>query len=175
MSVPSSKSATTCEKPNLETERTPSSPFRPPSADSTGKVICRSTSSGASSGATVLICTCTDVVSGKASRGRRTAARTPSATRMAASSRTTNRFLRLNPIRALSIAGTPPAIGRSVAAPGADGALGDLGREQEGAGGNDLLARPQAPGHLDQIGPAGWPGQDPLRAVAAPLEREEDQ
>ena len=48
-------------------------PFKPPRACSTGKVICRSTSSGDSSGATVLIWTCTGVVSGKASSGRRTA------------------------------------------------------------------------------------------------------
>ena len=55
-------------------------PLRPPSAYSTGKVISRSTSSGESSGATVLIWTWTGVVSGKASSGSRTAARTPTTT-----------------------------------------------------------------------------------------------
>jgi hypothetical protein len=62
--------ATTCEKPNLEMERTFSSPGSPPMAVSRGNVIWRSTSSGLSALATVLTCTCTGVVSGKASTGR---------------------------------------------------------------------------------------------------------
>ena len=44
------------------------SPGKPPMANSTGKVICRSISSGTSAAAGVLICTCTGVVSGKASK-----------------------------------------------------------------------------------------------------------
>ena len=68
--MPSSKTATTCDRPNFEIERTCSSPGRPLIACSIGKVICRSTSSGPSAGAMVLICTCTGVVSGKASMSR---------------------------------------------------------------------------------------------------------
>ncbi len=103
MSVPSAKMATTCEKPNFETERTSSSPLSPPRAYSTGKVMSRSTSSGDSSGATVLIWTCTGVVSGKASSGRRVAERIPMTIRSPASKSTTNRFFRLKSMRALSI------------------------------------------------------------------------
>src|SRR3954468_10246659 len=175
MSVPSANSATTCEKPNFETERTSSSPLRPPRAYSTGKVMSRSTSSGASSGATVLTWTCTGVVSGKASSGRRRAASSPRTISRPARSRTTNRFFKLNPIRASSIVGPPRWPRRSVAAAGADAAAGDLGREQEGAIGDGLLARSQAPGDLDDIAPAGRPGQDPLRPVASPLLRQEHE
>src|ERR1051326_2877592 len=69
--------ATTCEKPNLETERTLSNPGNPPMDNSTGCVICCSTSNGLSDGATVLICTCTGVVSRKASIGSKLNARAP--------------------------------------------------------------------------------------------------
>ena len=70
MSVPSSNVTTTCDRPNFEIERTSSRPGRPLIACSTGKVICRSISSGESDGATVLICTWTGVVSGKASMSK---------------------------------------------------------------------------------------------------------
>src|SRR4051812_38837399 len=175
MSVPSAKSATTCEKPNFETERTSSSPLRPPRAYSTGKVMSRSTSPGASSGATVLTWTCTGVVSGNASSGRRCAASSPRTISRPARSRTTKRLFKLNPIRASSIVGPPRRPRRSVAAAGADAAAGDLGREQEGPVGDDPLPRLQPPGDLDDIAPAGRPGHDPLRPVAAPLLREEHE
>ena len=70
MSVPSSKVTVSCEKPNLETDRTSISPGNPEMTFSTGIVICCSTSSGVREGATVLTCTWTGVVSGKASMGR---------------------------------------------------------------------------------------------------------
>src|SRR4051794_35791959 len=165
MSVPSSNVATTCDRPNFETERTCSSPFRPPTACSTGKVICRSTSSGASSGALALICTWTGVVSGKASSGRWIAARTPSATRMPPRSRITNRFFRLKSIVALSMGKRLRSFAGVVdllAAPGADGALHDLGLQQEGPLGDDPLARLQPPGDLDHVVPVRRPGDDPL-------------
>ena len=68
--MPSLNVTTTCEKPNFEIDRMLSRPGRPPIACSIGNVICCSTSSGPSAGATVLICTCTGVVSGKASISR---------------------------------------------------------------------------------------------------------
>src|SRR4051794_40144865 len=175
MSVPSANSATTCEKPNFETERTSSSPFRPPRAYSTGKVMSRSTSSGASSGATVLTWTCTGVVSGKASSGNRRAASSPRTISRPARSRTTKRLFKLNPIRASSIVGPPRWPRRSVAAAGTDAAAGDLGREQEGAVGHNPLARSQAPGDLDEVCPAGRPGHDSLSPVASPLLRQEHE
>ena len=64
---------------------------------------------------------------------------------------------------------------RSFAAPGADGALHDLGLEQERPGRDDPLARLEAPGDLDDVAPVGRPGQDPLRAVAPSLLGEEDE
>ena len=70
MLVSSVKVATTCEKPNFEIERTLLSPGRPPSDSSMGRVMSCSISSGERAGATVLTCTCTGVVSGKASMGR---------------------------------------------------------------------------------------------------------
>ncbi len=69
MSVSSSKIAVTCENPNFESERTSTRPGRPEMACSATKVICRSTSTGESSGAVVLTCTWTGVVSGNASKG----------------------------------------------------------------------------------------------------------
>lgn len=50
--------------------RMSSRPGMPPIASSTGKVICRSTSSATIPGATLSIWTCTGVVSGKASMTR---------------------------------------------------------------------------------------------------------
>jgi len=89
----SAKVATTWERPNLEMERTFSSCGRPAMAISTGRVICFSISSGPRFGATVLICTCTGVVSGKASTGRRRSAQAPAA-KAAVKKRTVNsRFL----------------------------------------------------------------------------------
>src|SRR5262249_56955742 len=81
MSVPSSKVTTTCDRPNLETERSCSRRGRPLRTCSTGKVICFSISSGPRAGATVLICTCTGVVSGKASMLRRRSDNAPTTTK----------------------------------------------------------------------------------------------
>ena len=67
MLVPSRKVTITTERPNMLALRISSSPGMPPIASSTGNVICRSTSSATMPEATVLICTCTGVVSGKAS------------------------------------------------------------------------------------------------------------
>ena len=47
MSVPSSNVTTTCDRPNFEIDRNCSKPGSPLIACSMGKVICRSTSSGA--------------------------------------------------------------------------------------------------------------------------------
>jgi hypothetical protein len=68
------------------------------------KEMSRSTSSGESSGATVLIWTWTGVVSGKASSGRRVADLTPATMSRPATSRTKKRFLRLKAMTALSMA-----------------------------------------------------------------------
>ena len=70
MSMLSSNVATTCDSPNFEIERTFCRPGKPLMASSTGSVICASVSCGFSAAAVVLICTCTGVVSGKASIGR---------------------------------------------------------------------------------------------------------
>jgi hypothetical protein len=63
--------------PNRDSERTSTRSGKPEIPCSTRAVIWRSISSGASAGATVLTCTCTGVVSGKASIGRRAYAMTP--------------------------------------------------------------------------------------------------
>ncbi len=59
-----------------------------------GNVICRSTSSGPSAGATVLICTCTGVVSGKASTSNRRRASTPAIAAASTTAITSKRFRR---------------------------------------------------------------------------------
>lgn len=71
MSVPSSKMTVTWERPNFDIDRTSLSFGSPEIACSSGAVTCRSISNGDRTEATVLICTWTGVVSGKASRGRR--------------------------------------------------------------------------------------------------------
>jgi len=93
MSVASSKVATTCENPNFDADRTLTRPGSPPMDSSMGRVICCSISPGLSAGATVLICTCTGVVSGNASTGSMVRRHTPSAQRAAVNSRTISRFL----------------------------------------------------------------------------------
>ncbi|MCG3161358.1 MAG: hypothetical protein JMDDDDMK_02526 [Acidobacteria bacterium] len=70
MLIESSKTIVTADSPNFDTERISSMSGSPLIATSTGKVICRSISSGASEGAAVRICTCTLVTSGTASIGR---------------------------------------------------------------------------------------------------------
>src|SRR4051812_3835043 len=132
--------ATTCEKPNFETLRSPERPFKPPRAYSTGKVMSRSTSSGESSVATVLIWTWTGVVSGKASSGRCVAERTPTTTSSPAARSTKKRFFRLKSMTALSTARDSLRVRPSVAATGPDGALHDFSLEQERPGGHHLIA-----------------------------------
>jgi hypothetical protein len=65
-------------------------------ASSTGSVICASVSCGFKRRAVVLICTCTGVVSGKASMGRTLKDRPPMTTSAAASTQTSRRFLSEN-------------------------------------------------------------------------------
>src|SRR4051794_25277914 len=167
MSVPSSKRATTWEKPNFETERTSLRPFNPPIAYSTGKVMSRSVSSGESSGATVLIWTWTGVVSGKASSGSFWAERTPTTTRRRESKRTTKRFLRLKSMRAFNMGGAPS--GGLVATPGPDGALHDFGLEEVRAVGHHHLAGLESPTHLERLAAADGPRLDSLGPVDAGL------
>lgn len=92
MLVLSSNVTTTCDRLNLETERTFTRPGRPLTASSTGLVTCCSASCGLSDGTVVLICTWTGVVSGKASIGRRVSARPPTSRSAAASTQTSRRF-----------------------------------------------------------------------------------
>src|SRR4029077_4736207 len=92
---------------------------------------------------------------------------TPKTIRRAERRRMMNRFFRLNPMRSLSIVGSSPGALRSIAAPGSDGTLRDLGLEQEGTLGDNLLARFEAPGHLHHIRSANGLGHDPLRTVSA--------
>ena len=77
MSVPSSKTIVTEEKPNWVIERTSLMRGMPFMAFSTGIVMNRSTSSGPSAGASVKAITCTLVMSGTASIGRLAANRPP--------------------------------------------------------------------------------------------------
>jgi hypothetical protein len=70
MSVPSSKTTVTTERPNFVSDRTSSSRGRPLIAVSTGNVTNCSTSSGARPGLSVSTWTCTVVMSGTASIGR---------------------------------------------------------------------------------------------------------
>ena len=79
MEVPSSNVATTCESPNLETERTFGQPGQAADGQLDGQRDLRlGLLRVRGRGTTVLICTCTGVVSGKASIGSDSRARTPS-------------------------------------------------------------------------------------------------
>ena len=91
MSVPSSNIAVTCDRPNLEIERTSVSAGRPATACSMGSVICCSISSAPKAGADALICTSTGVVSGKASISSRRAELNPIAATSSEMSATTQR------------------------------------------------------------------------------------
>ena len=104
MSTLSSKVATTCDNPNFEIDRALRSPGRPLMASSTGWVICASVSCGLSAAAVVLICTCTGVVSGKASMGKMLKARPPMTSNPSARTPTKSRFLRDDSIIQLSMA-----------------------------------------------------------------------
>src|SRR4051794_13366250 len=167
MSVPSSKRATTWEKPNFETERTSLRPFNPPIAYSTGKVMSRSVSSGESSGATVLIWTWTGVVSGKASSGKWIAERTPTTMRSPVTRSTKKRFFKLKAMMALSMAWGSFEFRSLIAATGPDRALHDFGLEKKRPGGHHLLAGLQAPAHLHDVPSSKRLRLDSLRAVHA--------
>ena len=91
MSVPSRNVTITTDRPNMLALRRPSSPGMPPIANSTGNVICRSISSATMPGATVLICTWTGVVSGKASITSRLTATQPTRQTTAAPNNTARR------------------------------------------------------------------------------------
>src|SRR5688572_14005017 len=80
MSVSSSKTTVTTDRPYLDSERTSSTRGIPAMARSTGTVTYCSISTGDSAGEVVITCTCTLVTSGTASMGRVMAARIPAAT-----------------------------------------------------------------------------------------------
>jgi len=110
MSVPSSKVTVTCESPNLEIERTPASRGSPETATSTCWVIWLSTSSGESDGAAVLTCTCTGVVSGKASMGSRERECSPHTTNANDPSMTRRRWRKDQPMIQFSIENSGHAV-----------------------------------------------------------------
>src|SRR6185503_12399231 len=92
MSVPSSNTTVTTERPYFEIDRTSSTFGIPDIARSTGTVTYCSTSVGDSAGAGVMICTWTLVTSGTASIGRSIAERTPTSTRRPVATSTIARF-----------------------------------------------------------------------------------
>ncbi len=92
MSVPSSNTSVTCDKPKRDSERNSVKPAMPPISVSMGNVTSFSISSGASAGTCVLICTWTLVMSGTASIGSRNADHTPMPTRMNVAKNTNARW-----------------------------------------------------------------------------------
>jgi len=82
------------ESAGLFKERISVRPGKPVMAISSGTVMNRSTSSGERPNASVAICTCTFVTSGKASTESLRAAINPNASRIAASTTTTTRCFR---------------------------------------------------------------------------------
>jgi hypothetical protein len=93
MSVPSSKTTVTADKPNLEVDRTSIRSGRPLMACSTGVVMNFSTSSGPRAGDDVKTWTCTLVTSGTASMGSLAIATRPPATSTSDAITTMTRFL----------------------------------------------------------------------------------
>ena len=91
MSTPSRKVIVTCDSPNFDSERNSTMSGRPAISLSMGKVTSFSTSSGASAGTPVLICTCGFVMSGTASMGNRSAAHPPTPMRISVASSTAAR------------------------------------------------------------------------------------
>src|SRR5262245_59945288 len=175
MSVPSLNVTTTCDRPNLEMERTCSSAGRPDSACSTGKVMRCSTSSGARAGAVVLICTCTGVVSGKASTSSRRSDSTP--TTASASTPTTTRtrcrseksITQLstgNPFREARRPHGPSVV--AVRSPRAEVVLEQLRPQHAAALGHHHLAGQQAG---NDLGVAAVDGAGPHRARVEQLGR----
>src|SRR6266516_7583621 len=88
MFVLSVKISVTCDRPNLESERISVMPGTPASSVSRGNVTSFSISSGASAGTSVLTWTCTLVMSGTASIGRRAADQSPTSNSPTAAKRT---------------------------------------------------------------------------------------
>src|SRR6188472_315319 len=135
MSVPSSKTTVTTDRPYFEIERTSSTFGIPDIARSTGTVTYCSTSTGDSAGAAVITWTCTLVTSGTASIGRSAADRIPTITRSAVAISTTARWrsdqatMRPRRITSLSFA---------------EAALQDRALDAEHAVDHDLFTRAQA-------------------------------
>src|SRR5690625_3778697 len=161
MSVPSLKMTVTCERPNLLSERISSSSGSPNMASSTGSVICRSTSSGLSAGASVLIWTCTFVTSGTASIGRRSIDQTPTPMSSPVSARTSKRFLSAKAIMDLMVSSSMPVL--------ADLALGELGAQREGARNHDPVAGVELRAHFHAAVVGYLADLDRLRAEFARL------
>ena len=94
ISVPSSKTTVTTDRPNCETDRISSTFGMPLREFSTGKVMNCSVSSAANAGAVVMICTCTLVTSGTASIGNRVRATVPKTIKSTRSMSTKKRLSR---------------------------------------------------------------------------------
>ena len=92
----------TCDSPNFVNERISSIPGNPAISISIGRVTSFSDSSAASAGTSVLICTCTPVMSGTASIGKCVADQSPTPTKAIAANKIMPRCRRENS-RILSI------------------------------------------------------------------------
>src|SRR5262245_45815145 len=141
MSVRSWNTAVTWENPLRVNERVDSSPEMPASAVSTTNVTCRSISNGDREASTVLIWTCTLVMSGTASIGRRVRQYAPKVARMS-TARTTV------PRRSMEKVRIRASMARSSVLVLVVAALPELGFHQVRAGGGDALAGGQAGGNL---------------------------
>src|SRR5437588_3074881 len=141
MSVPSSKTTVTCERPNLEMERELCRRDRPLRACSTGKVTFCSTSSGPRPGTTVLTCTCTGVVSGKASTSSWLTATPPTAASTTAARITAKRCRSEKSMTRFST--RIPSHGRGPSLAFAELVLQQHALEHRAALGGDDLARQQ--------------------------------
>src|SRR4029079_6456382 len=140
MSVPSSKTIVTTDRPYFEIDRTSSTFGMPDIARSTGTLTYCSTSTDESAGAAVITCTWMFVMSGTASIGSCTADRTPTATSSPVSSSTIARWRREH-------ATTPDRKATSVLR--AERALEDGALQREHPVDHDLLACAQAAEDLD--------------------------
>src|SRR5580765_2925076 len=165
MSVLSSNTTVTTERPYFEIERTSSTFGIPDIARSTATVTYCSTSTGESAGAAVITWTWTFVTSGTASIGRSSAARMPRTTKSAVDMSTTARWRRDQAMmRAKS--GTSLLL--------AEGALHDRALEREDAVDDDPLALAQPAQHLDPPGGAAAEGHGMDLEVSVRLQNEHD-
>src|SRR6187551_176424 len=135
MSVPSSKTTVTTERPYFEIDRSSSTFGMPDIARSTGTVTYCSTSVGERARAGVITWTWALVTSGTASIGSSIAARTPTITRRSAASTTTARLRSDHATTALR-----NLTSRRLA----ERPLQDRALDREGALDDDLLAGAQA-------------------------------